>query len=350
MRHFTAKDPLKLLNALADLPPVSRPAPAPRFIDLCARQPAGQAAPVAELAAGLLGEAASVSPKYFYDALGSRLFEAITDLPEYYPTRTEALIFQAAQAQMVQAVAQAGLRQPCLIDLGAGNCAKAMAFMAHLEPHQYVPVDISVAFLREAAAQVQQRFPALDIVGVGMDFSAHLALPEAVQAHDRVFFYPGSSLGNFEPAQALAFLQRIADPAQGRAGGLLLGIDLVKDAATLEAAYDDALGVTAAFNKNLLRYVNALLGADFDVRQWRHVALFNAAQSRIEMHLEALADLTVRWPGHARRFVAGERIHTENSCKYTVPGMTALLEQAGFRHVQHWRDPNDWFAVFWAAA
>jgi len=141
----------------------------------------------------------------------------------------------------------------------------------------------------------------------------------------------------------------MADPLQGRARGLLLGIDLVKDAATLEAAYDDALGVTAAFNKNLLRNVNELLAANFDVRQWRHVALFNAKESRIEMHLEAMRDLTVSWPGHTRHFLAGERIHTESSYKYTVEGMTTLLKQAGFRQVQHWSDPENWFAVFWAA-
>ena len=346
---------MKLPAPPLDLPLVAHqaqsPAPAPRFINLRGgSSPGRQANGIArELATGLLTDAASVSPKYFYDALGSKLFEAITGLTEYYPTRTEALIFEASLGQMAQALAQAGLAHPCLIDLGAGNCAKALPLIAHLAPRQYVPVDISTDFLQESAGQVQHRFPALDIVGVGMDFSAGLVLPDAVQAQDRVFFYPGSSLGNFQPAQALQFLQHMADPAQGRARGLLLGIDLVKDTATLEAAYDDALGVTAAFNKNLLRNVNTLLGSDFDVRQWRHVALFNAAQSRIEMHLEALCDLAVRWPGQSRRFMAGERIHTESSYKYTTESMTALLQKAGFRHIAHWRDPQDWFAVFWAA-
>jgi dimethylhistidine N-methyltransferase len=344
---------LKFPATPLDLPLAARPAtaPTPRFINL--RDDPSPGAPARgiaqELAAGLMADAASVCPKFFYNALGSRLFEAITGLTEYYPTRTEALIFEAAHGQMAQALAETGLAHPCLIDLGAGNCAKALPLIAHLAPRQYVPVDISTEFLQEAASQVQHRFPALDIVGVGMDFSAGLALPDAVQAQDRVFFYPGSSLGNFQPAQALQFLKQMVDPAQGRARGLLLGIDLVKDAATLEAAYDDALGVTAAFNKNLLLNVNALLDADFDVRQWRHVALFNAVQSRIEMHLEALCDLRVRWPGQSRRFMAGERIHTESSYKYTTESMTALLRQAGFRHVQHWSDPQDWFAVFWAA-
>jgi dimethylhistidine N-methyltransferase len=309
--------------------------------------PAGSIAQ--ELAEGLSAPQARIAPKFFYNPLGSRLFEAITALDEYYPTRTEAGIFEAARLEVAQALRDAGLSQPCLIDLGAGNCAKALGLIPHLEPRQYVPVDISVDFLKDAAAQVQQRFPALDIVGVGMDFSAGLALPDEVQTEKRVFFYPGSSLGNFSPQEALAFLRQMADPAQGQARGLLLGIDLVKDSATLQAAYDDTLGVTAAFNKNLLHNVNALLGADFDLCRWRHVALFNTVQSRIEMHLEAKYDQTVRWPGQARRFLAGERIHTENSYKYTVESMASLLGQAGFTQVRHWSDPKGWFAVFWAA-
>ena len=322
----------------------------PQFINLHADSRAGQNSSVAaELTEGLLASTASVSPKFFYDELGSRLFEAITALDEYYPTRTEAAIFAASQTQITRAVAAAGIERPCLIDLGAGNCVKAMALIPPLQPQQYVPVDISVDFLRVAAEQVQASFPALDIVGLGMDFSAGLELPPQIQDHDRVFFYPGSSLGNFSPDQALGFLQRIADPAQGRARGLLLGIDLVKDVATLEAAYDDAVGVTAAFNKNLLRHVNTLLASDFDLRQWRHVARFNAQQSRIDMHLEALCDLSVRWPGHQRTFAAGERLHTESSYKYSVSTMTALLHNAGFSQVQHWTDPKSWFAVFWAA-
>ena len=324
---------------------------APRFIDVrsgesLVRRTAGT---VQELAEGLTATAASVSPKFFYDTLGSRLFEAITELDEYYPTRTEAGIFESARGEIAGALADAGLARPCLIDLGAGNCAKALGLIPHLTPRQYVPVDISVDFLKDAAKQLQKTFPALDIVGVGMDFSAGLVLPDAVRQHDRVFFYPGSSLGNFQPDQALGFLRHIADPAQGKASGLLLGIDLVKDIAVLEAAYDDAPGVTAAFNKNLLRHVNRLLAANFDLRQWRHVALFNARESRIEMHLEAACDLTVTWPDHARSFEAGERIHTESSYKYTLEGMTALLKRAGFAQVRHWSDPRQWFAVFWAA-
>ncbi len=331
------------LFTLKNLP--SRP---PRFINLRKTHNAAPGDVQLELTHGLLAESASVAPKFFYDPLGCRLFEAITELQEYYPTRTEAGIFQAWQTQIAAAIASSGIRNTCLIDLGAGNCAKAEALIPQLLPRQYVPVDISCDFLRASAGRVQARFPALDIVGVGMDFSSQMVLPDAVQGHDRVFFYPGSSLGNFSPVQSLAFLQQLTAPSQGAACGLLLGIDLVKDSATLVAAYDDVLGVTAAFNKNLLRHVNARLRSDFDTRQWQHVALFNAAHSRIEMHLQATHDLTVCWPGHMRRFSAGERIHTEHSYKYTLKAMTTLLQQAGFSHVEHWTDANSWFGVFWA--
>ena len=338
--------PFTLAGLSIPLPPAS-----PQFINLYSDAPASQAPNVQQqLTQGLLAASAHVSPKFFYNALGSKLFEAITGLDEYYPTRTEAAIFQACYPEISATLLDAGIRNPCLIDLGAGNCVKAMALIPHLLPRQYVPVDISVDFLKDAAVQVQNSFPALDIVGLGMDFSSGLHLPAEVQVKERVFFYPGSSLGNFHPDQALQFLRHIADPAQGKARGLLLGIDLVKATALLEDAYDDALGVTAAFNKNLLLNVNDVLQSDFEVRQWRHVALFNEAESRIEMHLEALNDLTVSWPGHERKFRAGERIHTECSYKYTLDSMTTLLRKAGFRHVEHWTDPKQWFAVFWAAA
>ena len=325
--------------------------PTPVFIDSTLASPASTetSATHDDLTQSLLASSASIAPKYFYNRLGSKLFEAITLLDEYYPTRTEAAIFEANYSSMAQAIEQAGIRNACLIDLGAGNCAKSAALIPHLKPQQYVPVDISADFLRDSASAVQASYPELDIVGVGMDFSSTLVLPSVVQANNRVFFYPGSSLGNFSPDEALRFLQQIANPAQGNASGLLLGIDLVKDTAVLQAAYDDAPGVTAAFNKNVLLNINDLLGADFDLRQWQHVALFNVDQSRIEMHLQAIVDTTARWPGHERSFAAGERIHTENSYKYTLDSMTVLLKQAGFIQVQHWTDAHGWFGVFWAS-
>ena len=325
----------------------------PEFID-CTAPPKAMTGSIEnevtnDLANGLLAASASIAPKYFYNTLGSKLFEAITLLDEYYPTRTEAAIFEANYSSIAQAIKTAGISHACLIDLGAGNCAKSAALIPHLKPQQYVPVDISVDFLREAAGKLQASFPALNIVGVGMDFSTALTLPDSVQNHDRVFFYPGSSLGNFSPGDALQFLQQIASPTQGNASGLLLGIDLVKNHAVLQAAYDDAPGVTAAFNKNVLLNINDQLGADFDLRVWQHVALFDVQESRIEMHLQASTATTVHWPGHERSFAAGERIHTENSYKYTLDSMTALLKQAGFSTVQHWTDAQGWFGVFWAS-
>ncbi|MEO8119058.1 MAG: L-histidine N(alpha)-methyltransferase [Rhodoferax sp.] len=296
----------------------------------------------AELAAGLQASAAFTSPKFLYDALGSRLFEAITDLPEYYPTRTEAAIFTRHAPAMADLI-PAGLT---LVDLGAGNCQKAARLFELLRPVRYVAVDISVAFLRDALASLQRQHPGLDMVGVGLDFSAQLTLPEQAGEGPRLVFYPGSSIGNFTPDEALVFLRQARQAANG--GAALIGVDLVKPVAVLEAAYDDALGVTAAFNRNLLRHINHLLGSDFEVGQWRHRARFNAQDARIEMHLEALQDLTVRWPGAQRHFGEGEHIHTENSCKYTPPQFEALLREAGFSRIEQWRDEQDWFAVFLA--
>jgi len=298
-----------------------------------------------ELIAGLTAPAAFVAPKYFYDALGSCLFEAICALPEYYPTRTEAAIFDSC-AEQIAACSGSGAT---LIDLGAGNCAKAARLFPVLQPQQYVALDISADFLREALARLQQRFPEIAMAGVGIDFSRSLELPPSVRRERRLFFYPGSSIGNFSPPQALAFLRRIRAACQAD-GALLIGVDLVKDRALLEAAYDDALGVTAAFNLNLLRHLNTLLEADFDVGEWRHRGLFNATHSRIEMHLEARTDLTVRWPGGQRRFLEGERIHTENSYKYTPAGFAQLLEQAGFGAIHSWTDAHGWFMVCHARA
>jgi len=295
--------------------------------------------------AALLAPTASVAPKFFYDRLGSHLFEAITELPEYYPTRTEAAIFASHGAAMAEAI---GSRM-ALIDLGAGNCAKAARLFPLLEPSRYVAVDISVEFLRDALRELQRDHPQIDIAGLGQDFSSALDIPADLTGTERpVFFYPGSSIGNFTASEAFAFLRRVRARASG--GGLLIGVDLVKPKPVLEAAYDDSLGVTAAFNRNALSHLNRLIGSNFAPRQWRHVAFFDAAKSRIEMHLEAREPLTVTWPDGERRFAAGERIHTENSCKYTIDEFRSLLLDAGFDPPHHWTDPQGWFAVFWAGA
>ncbi len=300
----------------------------------------------AEAAAGLAARPAQVSPKFFYDPLGSRLFDAITELPEYYPTRTEATIFARHGQAIADAARAATGAAPVMVDLGAGNCAKAARLFGLLAPRRYVAVDISVDFLRQSLGQLQREYRSLDLVGLGQDFSTRLALPAHLLDGPALVFYPGSSIGNFGPEQALRLLREARATASG--GALLIGVDLVKDTALLEAAYDDELGVTAAFNLNLLNHLNRLLGADFRVRDWLHLALFDPVTSRIEMHLQARHATTVRWPGGERHFVAGERIHTENSAKWQPADFDALLREAGFARVQLWTDPQDWFGVFLA--
>jgi dimethylhistidine N-methyltransferase len=299
----------------------------------------------AELADGLLAPRASIPPKYFYDELGSQLFAAITALEEYTPTRTEAEIFARRRGEIGTAVGP----ETTFVDLGAGNCAKAARLFGALRPRQYAAVDISVDFLRSALECLQREHPGLEIIGIGQDFARGLVLPGEVNEQRRLFFYPGSSIGNFAPDEAIVFLHRLR-ACGGEDAQLLIGVDLIKDEAVLNAAYDDALGVTAAFNRNVLRHVNRLLGADFDVAQWKHVAFYAAPQTRIEMHLEALGDVTVRWPGGERRFARGERIHTENSYKYRPATFAELLRAAGWNPRHVWLDERAWFAVLHCGA
>ena len=316
-----------------------------RFADL--RRGGEDARP--ELLAGLLAPRAAIPPKYFYDELGSCLFAAICCLPEYALTRSEARIL----ADRGSDIARAAGRGRLLIDLGAGDCGKAAGLLPLFAPAGYVALDISADFLRGALGRLKQRFPDLPMTGVAIDFTHSLDLPEDLlepAGAPRLWFYPGSSIGNFAPDAARGFLARIAQAcATTPAGGaLLIGVDLVKDKAVLDAAYDDALGVTAAFNLNVLNNVNRLLDADFDVADWRHVAFFDAAASRIEMHLEARREAVVNLAGQARRFAAGERIHTEDSWKWTPEGFAALLDEAGFSRQRMWQDAEGGFALFLA--
>jgi L-histidine Nalpha-methyltransferase len=294
----------------------------------------------AELLAGLTAPMATIAPKYLYDALGSRLFAAITELPEYYPTRTEAAIFAREAPSMADALGPVAT----LVDLGAGNCEKAARLFAAFQVQRYVAVDISADYLRESLENLQRRHPAMDLLGIGLDFSTALRLPAEVGEGPRTLFYPGSSIGNFTPEEALAFLRQAHAVCRG--GALLIGVDLVKSIEILEPAYDDPLGVTAAFNRNMLRHLNQLAGTDFAIADWRHLALFNTLESRIEMHLESVRETVVRWPGGERRFTGGERMHTENSYKWRADDFAALLERAGFARLRRWTDPRQWFAVF----
>lgn len=245
-----------------------------------------------ELLSGLNATQARIPSKYFYDSLGSQLFDAITHLPEYYPTRSEAAIF----ARHTGDIARATGSGRTLIDLGAGNCEKAARLFPSLRPAHYVAVDISAAYLETALARLRSQFPDIGMTGLGLDMSEGLKLPDTVPDGRRLFFYPGSSIGNFTPADAAGFLSDLRRQC-AQQGGLLIGVDLIKDKAIIDAAYDDVLGVTAAFNLNALNNVNALLGSDFDVRDWRHCGFYNPTLSRAEMHVETRLSVEVSWPG-----------------------------------------------------
>lgn len=320
------------------------PMPTPRYLQL--HQP-DDIALAREAARGLMQAMAAVSPKFLYDPLGSRLFEAITELKEYYLTRTEATIVDQARAQMAAAVHTVVPQGSTLVDLGAGNCAKAQSWFEVLAPAHYVAVDISVGYLQGALEACARRHPQIAMTGIGMDFSSDLSFPTNLLPEQALFFYPGSSIGNFSPEQALRLLRQARQASL--AGALMIGVDLVKPDEVLVPAYDDVLGVTAAFNLNLLLHLNRLLGADFDPRDWLHVALYSHRHARIEMHLQARRPVTVRWSGHVRHFESGERIHTENSYKWTLEGFDALLRSAGYSQVRCWTDQRQWFGVFLAS-
>ncbi len=326
---FSAADSAAEADALAS---GSMPDPSPAYA-------------YADLLRGLCDTPAQIAPKYFYDPRGCELFEAITRLPEYYPTRTEMALLAQCGTDIARSVG------PCrsLIELGAGNCEKVRWLLAALQPQCFVGVDIAGDFVLAAVQRLAQEFPGLQVRAVEADICAPVVLPEDIARRGRLVFYPGSSIGNFDPCQAMVLLRQMHALA-GEGGGLLIGIDLPKDRQVLEAAYNDAAGVTAAFNRNALRHVNRCIGSDFKPAQWAHMAFFNPAHSRIEMHLQAREQLWVQWPGGGRQFAQGERIHTENSYKYPLPLFMQMLTQAGFKACQSWTDERDWFAVIHAQA
>lgn len=295
---------------------------------------------------GLMQDIPSISPKYFYDERGSTLFEAITRLPEYYVTRVEQSILR----RYGDAIADSVGADPIVIEPGAGNCEKARSLCLRLQAREFVGIDISADHLQGAVLRLQANLPWLKARAIAADITQPVELPADLPGSRRLVFYPGSSIGNFEPGQAVRMLSQmramLGDPDEG--GGLLIGIDLPKPVRVLEAAYDDASGVTAAFNRNVLEHVNQLIGSDFVPDQWAHRALFNARDSRVEMHLVARRAQSVRWPGGGRDFTEGQHIHTENSYKHTLQAFASLLESAGFRQYRSWTDEQGWFAVIHA--
>jgi dimethylhistidine N-methyltransferase len=299
-----------------------------------------------ELRDGLLQTPAVISPKFFYDAQGSALYGAICALQEYYPPRTEAAIFERHQAEIAGALP----RHAQFVDLGCGDGLKARRWIGALQVQRYIGVDIAEEWLRETLLRGARECPGVRFAGVVTDFTRGLQLHEVLSADQpRIFFYPGSSIGNFHPADATRLLREMREHL-GPDDRLLIGVDAPKERARLVAAYDDALGVTAAFNRNILRVANRELRSDFQLQDFDHHALFNEVYSRIEMHLVARRAVKVRLGEHGeRRFAAGEAIVTEHSYKYSAETFAQLLSDAGFGDVRHWTDDGRNFGVFVAA-
>lgn len=299
------------------------------------------------LVAGLFAQPASIAPKYFYDELGCALFGAICVLPEYYPTRTEVGIFRQHRLDIAAAVGTG--KQ--LVDLGAGDCSKAASWLPYVRPRRYVAVDIARTSIDRALSGLAPEFPDIEMLGIVTDFARALDVRAELGDIPDVpvtFFYPGSSIGNFTRLDALRFVREIRAHCGTPGSGLLIGVDAKKERRVLEAAYDDAVGVTAAFNRNVLAHVNRLLSADFRPAAFAHRAFYNEAAGRIEMHLEALEAQRVTIDSRTRTFAPGERIHTEDSYKYAPDEIRALLADAGFERIALWQDPAQWFSVLYA--
>ena len=305
-----------------------------------------RAAPGAEndfadaLLSGLRSQPKHIPCKYFYDTEGSRLFEQICALPEYYPTRVELRLLNAHAPEMAAVIGP----QAEIVEFGAGAAEKIRPLLRALDnPRAYVPIDISGAYLRSIAERLRFDFPQLAVRPVVADFTSELALPPSFSR--RVGFFPGSTIGNFEPEEARAFLSNAARLLRG--GGLLIGVDLVKDPQILHAAYNDAAGITAAFNKNLLARANRELDADFDPSAFWHHAVYQPVQQRIEMYLISRWAQRVSVCGRIIGFAEGEAIHTENSHKYTIDGFRALASSAGFIPRAVWCDADRLFSIHW---
>jgi dimethylhistidine N-methyltransferase len=281
-----------------------------------------------------------LSPKYFYDATGSELFEAITRLPEYYPTRTELSILRDRGSDIAAIIPKGA----ALIEFGAGATTKVRLLLENCAISAYVPVDISGEFLRGQADALRRDFPGLAVYPVAADFTAPFALPDAIAAMPKVGFFPGSTLGNFEPHEACAFL-RSAREILGKGAQMIIGVDLEKDERVLYDAYNDAAGVTARFNLNVLVRINRELGGNFDLSAFTHRAIYNRERHRIEMHLISKKSQSVRLLGTSFAFRAGESIHTESSYKYSLDRFAALARGSGWTPRASWTDKAGMFSV-----
>jgi dimethylhistidine N-methyltransferase len=285
--------------------------------------------------------------KYFYDKRGSELFDRICELPEYYPTRTEMGIMRASGGEIAEHVGPHRL----VVEYGSGSSLKTRLLLDALEePAGYVPIDISGEHLEESVSALREEYPGLPVHPVCADYTEEIALPEAADDQAPLVYFPGSTIGNFAPDDAVAFLKRLAKLA-GPAGGALIGVDLKKDRERLERAYDDAQGVTAAFNRNVLLRMQNELDAELDAKAFEHRAVYNEDQGRVEMHLVSTTDQEVRLGGeHAFRLDAGETIRTEYSYKYDLNEFAALAYDARLAVENVWTDPGDLFSVQYLTA
>ena len=291
---------------------------------------------------GLRRTPKEIACKYFYDAAGSALFDAICALPEYYQTRTEVALLRRHAAEIAALIGP----QAEIIEFGAGSLRKVRILLdASAAPSAYTPVDISGAYLRNVARLLAADYPQLRLRPIVGDFTLPLHIPSLPEAPRRAGFFPGGTIGNFRPDAAMALLRRMREMLGG--GGLLVGVDLVKDPALLHAAYNDAAGVTAAFNKNLLARANRELDTGFDLDAFAHYAPYNPAAQRIEMYLVSLKRQSVRLPGGVVEFAAGEAIHTEDSHKYSIESFREIAARAGFLPRAVWTDENRLFAIHW---
>jgi dimethylhistidine N-methyltransferase len=294
-----------------------------------------------DVVVGLSSRPKRLSPKYFYDEIGAQLFEEITQLPEYYPTRSELSILERHAPDIAKFIPP----DAALIEFGSGSTRKARLLLdAAPAVTAYVPVDISSEMLQQEAAELRRDYPHLTVLPVEADFTKPFQLPRGIALRSRVGFFPGSTIGNFEPHAAASFLRHAA-AMLGAQSTLIIGVDLVKDVHVLNAAYDDAAGVTARFNLNLLTRINRELGGNFDLGTFCHQAFYNTERRRIEMHLASRTRQKVKVAGRSFDFRAGETIHTENSYKYTPESFGAMARGSGWSPVATWTDPQGYFMV-----
>ncbi len=296
----------------------------------------------AEILSGLSAPQKTIDPKFFYDTRGSQLYEKITQTEDYYLTRAENEILRRSNLSIAALIG----RRAAIVEPGAGNCSKIEYLLDALRPDVYVPVDVASVTLESACARLVENYLWLDCVGVVADFNQLDYVTELLPNRQKIAFFPGSTLGNMEPDVALLFLRRLR-ALVGREGGILIGLDNVKDEAVLNRAYNDSEGVTAAFNKNVLQRLNRIAGADFEPEYFSHRAFFNARESRIEMHLVSLHNQRVQIGEHVIALREGETIHTENSYKYTRESFCHLADQAGLQCVRTWHDQRDYFTLYY---